>query len=102
MNFAEKVYELCKQIPFGKVSTYAEIANALRSSPRAVGQALRFNPYAPHVPCHRVVKSDGTIGGFMGQIKGKEIETKLQRLQKEKVFAFEGKIRNFEHIKHTF
>lgn len=102
MKFADKVYELCKKIPSGKVSTYGEIAKALQSSPRAVGQALRCNPYAPIVPCHRVVKSDGRLGGFMGETTGKEIKLKIKRLNFEKVLVEKGKIKNYEKIKHSF
>lgn len=102
MKFADKVYGLCKKIPFGKVSTYGEIAKALQSSPRAVGQALRCNPYAPIVPCHRVVKIDGSLGGFNGETFGKQIEIKIKRLNSENVLVEKGKIKNFEKIKHTF
>ena len=67
-GFSEKVWELTKRIPKGKVTTYGEIARALgRPGPaRAVGQALKRNPHAPAVPCHRVVKSDGGLGGYGG------------------------------------
>jgi methylated-DNA-[protein]-cysteine S-methyltransferase len=92
MSFAERVYALCKRIPAGKVSTYGAIANALNSSPRAVGQALRCNPYAPVVPCHRVVKADGNIGGFMGEVKGKEVLRKIALLEEEGVKIKENKI----------
>ncbi len=102
MKFADKVYGLCKKIPPGKVSTYGEIAKALQSSPRAVGQALRCNPYAPIVPCHRVVKIDGNLGGFNGETSGREIELKIKRLKAENVFVEKGKIKNFEKIKHSF
>ena len=65
MTFAENVYRFTKQIPRGKVSTYKAIADALGTKAyRAVGQALHTNPHAPQVPCHRVVSSDGSIGGF--------------------------------------
>jgi len=101
MKFADKVYGLCKQIPAGKVSTYGEIARKLRSSPRAVGQALRCNPNAPIVPCHRVVKSDGSLGGFMGETSGSQIELKIKRLSSEKVVVEKGKIKNFEKIKYA-
>lgn len=48
--------------------TYGAVARALRSSPRAVGQALRHNPFAPVVPCHRVVAADRRLGGFNGHV----------------------------------
>jgi len=82
-KFQERVYKVCKKIPKGKVSTYGAIAKKLKSSPRAVGQALACNPYAPIVPCHRVVKSDGSIGGFNHKTKGKEITRKITLLRKE-------------------
>ncbi len=96
MTFAEKVYALCKKIPKGKVSTYGAIAKMLNSSPRAVGQALRCNPYAPIVPCHRVVSADGSIGGFMGDTKGKSIQKKIALLQSEGVSVSNGRIAEFE------
>ena len=68
-EFENKVYTLTSQIPQGKVSTYGAIARKLNTSPRAVGNALAKNPFAPIVPCHRVIKSNGEIGGFMGAIE---------------------------------
>ena len=71
MTFSEKVYSLCRKIPLGKVTTYKEIATALNTEAyRAVGQALKCNPYAPQVPCHRVVSSNGSLGGFKGKRSG--------------------------------
>uniref|UniRef100_A0A7S4GJ09 Methylated-DNA--protein-cysteine methyltransferase n=1 Tax=Eutreptiella gymnastica TaxID=73025 RepID=A0A7S4GJ09_9EUGL len=64
--FMQSVYDLVSTIPEGKVSTYGAVAQALRSSARAVGQALRGNPFAPVVPCHRVVASTLELGGFSG------------------------------------
>lgn len=58
-EYQTRVYDLLLQIPEGKVSTYAALSKALGSSPRAVGGALRRNPYAPKVPCHRVISADG-------------------------------------------
>jgi len=77
ISFRERVYSVCRKIPKGKVATYGEIARQLNMKGfQAIGQALRCNPYAPHVPCHRVVKSDGSMGGFKGKRAGKEIEEK--------------------------
>ncbi|KAG2226026.1 hypothetical protein INT45_002492 [Circinella minor] len=65
--FQYKVYDLCSQIPRGQVSTYKAISDALNGGPRAVGQALRINPFCPlPIPCHRVIASDMSIGGFSG------------------------------------
>lgn len=64
-SFEEKVYALLRQVPQGKVTTYKALAEALGTKAyRAVGTALHKNPYAPEVPCHRVVSSTGHIGGF--------------------------------------
>lgn len=64
MEFEERVFEIVKKIPCGKVSTYGEIAHKLRSGARAVGNALKKSPGMPLVPCHRIVRSDGKVGGF--------------------------------------
>jgi methylated-DNA-[protein]-cysteine S-methyltransferase len=66
-EFQEKVYALLRQIPKGRVTTYGAIARALGTSPRAVGNALRNNRFAPEVPCHRCVGSTGFITGFDGE-----------------------------------
>ncbi|GAB9471212.1 hypothetical protein Gpo141_00008434 [Globisporangium polare] len=66
--FESRVYELISTIPEGKVSTYGGVAKALDSGPRPVGQALRKNPFAPQVPCHRVVAACLSIGGFKGSV----------------------------------
>ncbi|TPX71865.1 hypothetical protein SpCBS45565_g00861 [Spizellomyces sp. 'palustris'] len=82
--FQYKVYDLCSQIPKGYYSTYKEISDHLKSSPRAVGQALRNNPFAPTVPCHRVLASNHFIGGFFGQWgKGSNINKKQILLKEE-------------------
>jgi len=98
MRFAERVYALCKQIPRGKVSTYGALARTLNSSPRAVGQALKRNPYAPKVPCHRVVASDGRIGGFMGACEGMEVGRKMRLLAEEGVVVSGGEIVGFKNV----
>jgi methylated-DNA-[protein]-cysteine S-methyltransferase len=98
MTFADKVYSACKRIPRGKVSTYKEIAKSLHTRAyRAVGQALSVNPYAPVVPCHRVVASDGTLGGFSGKTSGAAIRKKIGLLSKEGVKAKAGRILDFEN-----
>jgi methylated-DNA-[protein]-cysteine S-methyltransferase len=59
-QFQERVYSIVRKIPKGETMSYGEIADILHSSPRAVGQALKRNPYAPIVPCHRVIHADTT------------------------------------------
>ncbi|KAI1314593.1 hypothetical protein EDD11_001976 [Mortierella claussenii] len=80
--FQFQVYDLCAQIPKGRISTYKHISDALQSSSRAVGQALKVNPYCPlPVPCHRVLDSKLYIGGFMGQWgEGEKIDNKRAKL----------------------
>ncbi|KAI9778910.1 MAG: RNA binding protein snu13 [Peltula sp. TS41687] len=63
----KRVYTLLRQIPPGRVTSYSALAKALHSSSRAVGGALRKNPFAPEVPCHRCIASTGYIGGFQGE-----------------------------------
>ena len=62
----EKVFDALLRIPAGQFTTYKELAKAIGSSPRAVGQALKRNPRPVQVPCHRVVCSDFTLGGYWG------------------------------------
>ncbi len=65
MNFNEKVWAITMRIPKGRVTTYAAIARKLGSTAyRAVGNAMNRNPYAPKVPCHRVVGSNGKLTGY--------------------------------------
>ena len=91
VSFAEKVYALCQQIPRGRVTTYKILALQLGiRGYRAIGQALRCNPYAPKVPCHRVVKSDGSLGGFRGKMQGGEIEEKISLLKQEGIVIQKG------------
>ncbi|KAG1669431.1 hypothetical protein FOA52_004064 [Chlamydomonas sp. UWO 241] len=66
-EFQERLYAACKSIPKGRVTTYGTLAKVLSSSARAVGQGMRHNPFAPVVPCHRVVAADMQLGGFNGQ-----------------------------------
>ena len=84
--FQERVYAACREIPAGKVTTYARLGRRIGcKSARAVGQALRHNPYAPQTPCHRVVASDLGIGGFNGHTGGSEIRRKIALLEGEGV-----------------
>ena len=84
-KFQIKVWKEIKKIPKGKVATYKQIAQKIGHSEasRAVANACGKNPYAPPlIPCHRVIKSDFTIGGYSG-IGG--IKNKIKLLKKEKI-----------------
>jgi methylated-DNA-[protein]-cysteine S-methyltransferase len=97
--FAEKIYHVLLLVPKGKVTTYKFLASAVGSHAyRAVGQALRNNPYAPKIPCHRVVSSDGTVGGFMGFRKGKMIRKKIELLKQEGVRIKGNTLTDFQSI----
>ena len=87
LSFNERCYKALKKVPKGKVTTYGALARAINSKAyRAVGNAMNKNPYAPKVPCHRVIKSDGTIGGFASGTK-----KKIKMLKKEGVEIKKGK-----------
>ena len=83
-NFQIKVWNYLRTIPKGSVKTYKDIAIAIKypKSARAVANACGKNPYAPKIPCHRVILSNGKLGGYSG--KG-GIKTKLRLLRSEKV-----------------
>ena len=82
-KFQLKVWNYLKTIPKGTVKTYKQVAIAIKSpkSARAVANACE-NPYAPKIPCHRVIRSDGGLGGYSGR---GGIKTKLRLLRSEKV-----------------
>ncbi|MBI2663714.1 MGMT family protein [Candidatus Woesearchaeota archaeon] len=82
MNFSRKVWETCSKVPKGKVTTYKAIAEALNTKAyRAVGNALNKNPHSPKVPCHRVVNSDGRLGGFRSGAKKKAAMLKEEGIE---------------------
>lgn len=91
--FQRRVYEAVLEIPHGFVTTYRWLGLAIGCrSPRAIGQALRRNPFAPEVPCHRIVASDLTIGGFAGKREGPKIAKKRRLLAEEGVRFEDGRL----------
>lgn len=82
--FQRTVWRAIAAIPQGKTLTYGEIAKRLKSAPRAVGQACGRNPYPVVVPCHRVVASDGGLGGFANAKDGYLLDTKRWLLEHER------------------
>ena len=85
-SFSEKVYNLTRQIPKGKVATYGQLAK-LAGSPKAarsVGMLMKKNPDAPHTPCHRVVSSTGKLTGYSGE--GGMVKKKKMLLEEGVVF----------------
>lgn len=90
-TFRDRVYNIAKQIPQGKVVTYGQLA-ALAGSPgaaRAVGMCMKTNPNMKIIPCHRVVASNGNLTGYSA---GDGIVTKKQILQKEGVKFHNDKV----------
>ena len=97
--FEQVVLVATKKISKGRVSSYREVATAIgcpRAS-RAVGNALHKNPYAPVVPCHRVVKSNGELGGF-----GSGIKNKIKLLASEGVEVKNKRVVNFKKVFYKF
>ncbi|CCF31965.1 hypothetical protein CH063_00730 [Colletotrichum higginsianum] len=88
-QYEKRVWSALCQVPKGQVTTYGILAAHLKSSPRAVGNALRRNPFAPQVPCHRVVATGGALGGFKGKWpkdgEGITLDEKRMLLRKEGV-----------------
>lgn len=96
INFKDLVFESVKLIPPGYVSTYSEIAKYIdkNGAYQAIGQVLKNNPNAiggrlPMIPCHRVIKSNGEVGGFRGSPDSLE---KCEILQREGVQIINGKV----------
>jgi len=87
-KFQTKVWKYLKTIPKGKVKTYKQVAVGINrpKSARAVANACAMNPYAPKIPCHRVIRTDGGLGGYSG--KG-GIKTKIRLLKAEKSVFFD-------------
>ena len=98
MTFNQRCYELLSQIPKGKIATYKQIANKLNTKAyRAVGNAMANNPNPIIVPCHRVIKSNGLIGGYaLGTKK------KINLLEDEGIIIKKDKIIGFEKYIHLF
>jgi methylated-DNA-[protein]-cysteine S-methyltransferase len=88
------VYKKLLQVPKGQITTYGELANAvgLKNGQRAIGKIMNKNPYPAIVPCHRVVNSNGKIGGYA---YGEKVKTNM--LTKEGIKIKKGKILDFEN-----
>lgn len=83
--FQRRVYLALLEVPAGETITYGELARRIGCrSAQAVGQALKRNPYAPDVPCHRVIAADGSLCGYNGRRDGDELERKRQLLNSER------------------
>lgn len=96
--FFKKVLELAGGIPYGRVTTYGEIARAVGSpkASRAVGNVLHMN-HDPQIPCHRVVKGNGGVGGY-----NRGIDEKIALLMGEGVLVKDGVVQNFKEVLFRF
>ena len=99
MTLSTKVYAKLLQVPEGKVTTYGDLAKAvgLKNGQRIIGTIMKNNPFPVIVPCHRVVRSDGKIGGYAyGEI------VKSRMLANEGIKIKDGKIIDFDKDKFYF
>ena len=97
-DFSERCYELLQRVPHGRVTTYSEIAKALNTNAwRAVGSAMAKNTHLVVIPCHRVVRSDGSIGQYaLGT------DRKIELLREEGVAVANGKVKDFDRFVYRF
>ena len=84
-DFQRRVYLALLDVPRGETVSYKELGERIGcKSARAIGQALKRNPYTPDVPCHRVIRSDGSLGGYCGCVSGEKLNRKRMFLDEEK------------------
>jgi len=99
LSLDKEIYKKLLEVPKGKITTYGELAKAvgMKNGQRAVGRIMNKNPYPVIIPCHRVVKSDGKVGGYA---YGEEIKSNM--LLKEGIEIKNGKISDLEKRIHRF
>jgi len=98
----KEVYDLVKQIPYGKISTYKELGKSLNSKAyQAIGQILKNNKNPELIPCYKIIKSNGEIGGYSGS-NLENIKKKIQKLEKEGIKIKNNKIINFKKVLFKF
>jgi methylated-DNA-[protein]-cysteine S-methyltransferase len=107
-SYQQAILRILAEVPRGKVTTYGDLAKELaRRNPkwsplasRAVGTTMKNNPCGPQIPCHRVIKSDGTIGNFRGGEEG-AVKEKARMLRDEGVTVLDDKI-NLKEYRYKF
>ena len=99
MTLSTKVYRKLLQVPKGKVTSYGDLAKAvgLENGQRAIGMIMKKNPFPVIIPCHRVIKFNGEIGGYS---YGKKIKSNM--LSKEGIEIKDGRILDFNKKKYCF
>ena len=95
----KKIYKKLLTVPHGKITTYNELSKSigLKNGQRLVGQMMKKNPFPVIIPCHRVIKSNGDIGGYLFGI-----DIKKNMLRKEGICIIKNKIDNFKDVFFTF
>ena len=99
MTLSTRVYKKLLQVPKGKITTYGELSKAvgLKNGQRAIGMIMKKNPFPVIVPCHRVVKSDGKVGGY---VYGERVKSRM--LVNEGIKIKDGKIIDFDKERFYF
>lgn len=85
----EKVYAMLRSVPRGKITTYGALAKAAGTHPRAVAMFMKYNPDPIKTPCYKVIRSDGSLGGYSGR---GGVKTKAALLRKDGISLAKGKI----------
>ena len=94
MDFNKRCYKLISKIPRGRVTSYKEIAKALNTKAyRAIGNAMAKNPHLVIIPCHRVIRNNGEVGGY---VLG--VNRKIELLKVEGISTYKGKVVDFKKI----
>lgn len=99
MSIDKKIYKKLLEVPEGKITTYGDLAKAVgfKNGQRAVGKIMNKNPYPVIIPCHRVVRSDGKVGGY-----GYGEDIKINMLKREGIKIKDGKILDWEDTVFRF
>jgi len=99
MNLDKKIYKKLLEVPEGKITTYGELAKAvgIKNGQRIVGKIMNKNPYPVIIPCHRVVKSDGKVGGYAygEQVKIKMLTNEGIKIKNDKILDWENTVYRF-------
>ncbi len=99
MSLEQQVYKKLTEVPQGKITTYGDLAKAvgLKNGQRMIGQIMKKNPYPGIIPCHRVVKSDGKIGGYAygGAVKTNMLRIEGIQIQNGKILDWHNKLHKF-------
>ncbi|MFT5882334.1 MAG: methylated-DNA-[protein]-cysteine S-methyltransferase [Crocinitomicaceae bacterium] len=98
--FEQRIYEAVSTIPNGRVTTYKSLAKRVGcGSSQAVGQTLKRNPFAPEIPCHRVISSQLKLAGYTGKVVGEDVKLKREFLAAEGVeFDSSGDLLDSERL----